>query len=249
MKQRRLHNACLHTAGVVEGLEVEATHEGTEIIVRPGYAIDGDGRDLYLVEPIEQQVDVGAYESPVAVYVVIRYGEQPVDTRTHPNHPEYSGHAFIQEKPIVEITTEVPDNARCIELARIDLDRNATRVQDAVDPDEPGSNQIDRRYVQMAGAVQGTIRLRGLAKVAGKGTIKVAPDSELINTHIDTVPVEEGHRVYLANAYPVAEGSREVRISWHIGSQFKQGSIEYRLYFKNYSNETVQVEFVVYRVD
>ena len=59
MEKRRYHNKYLHTPGVVfgclEDLNVTITGEGTALTIAPGYAIDGEGRDLFLPEPKEQK--------------------------------------------------------------------------------------------------------------------------------------------------------------------------------------------------
>src|SRR5439155_429829 len=46
---RRLHNNTQHTWGIVRGLDI-AKEEGETVVVRPGLAIDGYGRELRLTE-------------------------------------------------------------------------------------------------------------------------------------------------------------------------------------------------------
>ena len=54
-----LHNAWLHGSGVVWGLDVEIRPEANEVVVSPGLAIDGHGRELSVSEPM--CVDLGAW--------------------------------------------------------------------------------------------------------------------------------------------------------------------------------------------
>jgi hypothetical protein len=54
-----LHNAWLHGTGVVWGLDVEIRPEANEVVVMPGLAIDGRGRELSVSEPM--CVDLGAW--------------------------------------------------------------------------------------------------------------------------------------------------------------------------------------------
>lgn len=48
------HNRMLHGYGVVVGLEVgvEENERGTQVIVTPGYALDGWGREIVVTEPL-----------------------------------------------------------------------------------------------------------------------------------------------------------------------------------------------------
>ena len=54
-----LHNAWLHGSGVVWGLDVEIRPEANEVVVTPGLAIDGHGRELSVSELM--CVDLGAW--------------------------------------------------------------------------------------------------------------------------------------------------------------------------------------------
>ncbi len=55
----RLHNAWLHRAGAVWGLGVAVETERSEILVTPGLALDGQGRELHL--EAEACLNVGAW--------------------------------------------------------------------------------------------------------------------------------------------------------------------------------------------
>lgn len=55
----RLHNAWLHRAGIVWGLDVDADEAKRELRVGPGFAVDPTGRELHL--DVRCCVDIGAW--------------------------------------------------------------------------------------------------------------------------------------------------------------------------------------------
>ena len=69
----------------------------------------------------------------------------------------YKGHRRILEGCKVEISQTAPDIREEVELARILLDKNATRIRDARDPNEPKANEIDLRFVPHAGVAGSSI--------------------------------------------------------------------------------------------
>lgn len=254
LEKRKVHNRFLHTPGVVHGcldnLSISASEDGGSIFIAPGYAIDGAGFDLYVPRPDKLSINPQNYDPPATVYVVIRYGEEEVDPRPHPSNPEYSGHAFIKERPELEITKNKPDNHYAIELARIRLSENATRVKDAEDENKPGLNDIDMRFVKKAGATMRPVGLEDLGEIIRDEKIRVVPSTEIIPSEEDTnVLIEKiktggAHRFYLVSAYP----EEEARVMWRIESSFTNDAVEYRLYFKNFSKSAANVYYQVYRL-
>src|SRR5262245_3437386 len=83
--KRRLHNKFLHTPGIVPDclneLRVIAMEGGTSLRIEPGYAIDGEGRDLYLPLAVDVPLTLRDYNPPRKIYAVIRYAEQETDWR------------------------------------------------------------------------------------------------------------------------------------------------------------------------
>ena len=254
IEKRKIHNRFLHIPGIVYGcldnLNVIATEDGTALYIGPGYAIDGEGRDLYLPKPDKVSINPQDYIHPATVYVVISDGQEKIDLRPNAANPEYSGHAFIKEWPKVEITIDLPDNRHVIELARIRLSKGATRVKDSEDPDKPGSNQIDLRYIKRAGATTRPVKLEDIGEIVKEGEISVVPSSEAIPLKEDTsVPIEKimgenAPRFYLVNVYPLEEG----RVSWHIESVFSKDTVQYRLLIKNLHTKAIKVKFRVYKL-
>jgi len=143
MEKQRFHNKYLHTPGVVfnclEGMRVSVSEKGTSIIVAPGYAIDGEGRDLYVPEAREVLIpDLQSFNPPTTIYIAIRYTENVGDRREDTTNPMYSGYACVTEDTIIEITGEKPDNYLSIELGRVRLSENAGRIRNPGAPGEPG---------------------------------------------------------------------------------------------------------------
>jgi len=259
--KRRLHNISLHTPGVIqgyrEGLKVWAGPDGREINIGPGCAIDGRGRELYLEDTETKPIDPQGYRPPKTVYVVIRYGEKEVDPRESHADPESTKYAFWKEKTEAYITETEPDNREVIELARIVLSEGATKVSEPEDSHNPTPNEIDRRYVKRAGA-RGRMRLADISEEVGvEREMKVAVSEDAVpsendpNVQIEKIDGEDRERFYLVNAYPVGPAPKDdepVRISWRVESGFDGDAVEYRLYFKNFSSESVKVAYRVLRL-
>ncbi len=156
LEKRRLHNRGLHTPGVISGerdeLQVEAAG-GLNIRVMPGAALDGAGNEIYLGVPRTLTVKPGDYDLPRLVYVAMSYREEESGYVENVDTPEFSGNTRISEIPRLELTTEVPDNMVKIELARVDIQTGVTVISAPLDPQNPGGNEIDTRFVRKAGAV------------------------------------------------------------------------------------------------
>jgi len=249
IEKRRLHNKSLHIPGVVPG-ELKVTPAGRfSLYIAPGYGIDGEGHDLFLAEPKQLNIRISDYTLPQTVYITISYDEQKIDKRENVANPTLSGYAFIEEEPKVEVSTREPGNFLILELARIELAKGVKEIKDAEDPLNPKRNEIDLRNVREAGVVKGPTRLRDLGKVKREGEIRVAkskkktPDREDTSVFLESLPIENAHRYYLVSAYPVTQ---DTAISWRIESNFSDNQIEYRLFFKNFSNVAAKVSYKVY---
>ena len=154
--KRRLHNRLLHAPGVVFGfsgdLKVVARARGDlSVEIQPGYSIDGQGRDLMLWDAEIKTLVLEEYKLPQTIYIVLRYYEQETDFIAYKENAAYKGHRRVLESCKVEISQTAPDIREEIELGRILLDRNATRIRDAREPSDPKANEIDLRYVPRAG--------------------------------------------------------------------------------------------------
>jgi hypothetical protein len=249
IERRKLHNRYLHTPGIVPGclseLKVTASDNGKSLTIESGYAIDGQGRDLFLPGAEKIRIVPKDYKLPGTVYIVIRYSEELEGKRDDKANPEYSGYAYVREKAIIEIAAEEPAGHQAIELARISLSKEALAVSDPKDPRNPGPNDVDRRYIKKAGAGTGSLKLDDIGKVVASGEINLppgqTPEPGNPGVRIDLIKGADRQRFYMASVYPSDGG----RIQWRIESFARDGSIEYWLFFTNF--EAVQVK-AFYRV-
>jgi hypothetical protein len=167
--KRRLHNRMLHAPGVVVGhagdLRVVARARGDlSLEILPGYAIDGQGNDLMLSDAVIKNINPEEYRLPQTIYVVARFFEELTDFIAYKENLEYKGHRRVLEGVRVELSQTEPDLQREVELARVYLEKGATRIRDARDPADPRANEIDMRFVPRAGiagaALPPTMRMR-----------------------------------------------------------------------------------------
>lgn len=87
IERHRLHNRCLHGAGVVCGLEVMVDAAHNRIQVSPGLALDCLGREILL--PETSLVSRPALQS--VLYLCIRYAERGVEPVPAPGGPAQAG--------------------------------------------------------------------------------------------------------------------------------------------------------------
>lgn len=156
IQKRKLHNRRLHSPGIIggEGQDLGVAAMGTmDVTILAGAALDDQGNEIYLTEARVLTIDPSAYTLPGTIYIRAVYSERNSHFVQNMETPQYSGHTRISEEPLIELTTQRPDNLTAIELARIHLQAGVTQISDPVDPLNPGGNEIDRRYVVYAGSV------------------------------------------------------------------------------------------------
>ncbi len=194
LEKRKLHNRLLHSPGVVAGhageLKVMARARGDlSIEIQPGYAIDGQGHDLMLWETQIKTIVPEEYKLPQQLYVVLRFVEELSDFIAYKENLEYKGHRRVLEGCKVEISQTQPDVRQEVELARILLEKNATRVRDARDANDPRPNEIDLRFVPRAGVagsfLDPTTRLRvdTMLRSLRRGLFQLARDGKVLSAH------------------------------------------------------------------
>jgi hypothetical protein len=194
LEKRKLHNRLCHAPGVVPGhageLRVTARARGDlSFEVQPGYAIDGQGNDLVLWETQIKTIVPEEYKLPQTLYVVLRFVEELSDFIAYKENLEYKGHRRVLESCKVEISQTMPDVRQEIELARILVEKNATRLRDARDPNDPRANEIDLRYVPRAG-VSGSFldsttkqRIHTVLQSVRKAFFHMARDGKVLTAH------------------------------------------------------------------
>jgi hypothetical protein len=265
-EKRRLHNKYFHPSGVIveclNGLAVTATQGGSVLHVEPGMAVDGEGRELYVPQPVDLTLNVQDFRSKT-IYVVIVYKDEPIDFRANALSPDYAGHAFIEELPTVTITTDLPDNNTKLELARVKLSSDATAITNPKNPSRPAENEVNTTYVKKARGAR--VRLEDMAEVVKEGDVGVsgrpttggADPGMPVTIPIESVTPSREQRCYVASVSLVELKSDrslldQVKqphgLSWQIQAQWtKDNKINYQLQLFNSSPVDVLVMYKVYR--
>lgn len=103
--RRRRHNRLLHTPGVAEGLDVEGSAGSTTLLVKPGTAIDPDGRDIVLLQQktLNLRSDADKIDE-IEIYIL--YGETETDSRVEGG---VEGNTRMEEIPAFEQRRISPD--------------------------------------------------------------------------------------------------------------------------------------------
>jgi len=118
---RRLHNRAVHGWGVVEGLEVHKKSE-RGIVVEPGIAIDGQGREIVLSATVIR--DLSSFDRDSHTYITIAYDEgwDEGDRYASGGIDDYTR---VTESPqISERKHEPAKDGSAITLARVHLNEN-----------------------------------------------------------------------------------------------------------------------------
>lgn len=118
VEMRRRHNRLFHSWGVAEGLEVQ--HKGErEITITPGIAIDGEGREVVLLNPAHR--DLSSLSRDSHIYVTVGYREQ-WDESDHHTAGGVEGYTRVTEAPEVsEKKNQPPADGSVVTLAKVHL--------------------------------------------------------------------------------------------------------------------------------
>lgn len=123
-RQRR-HNRDLHTPGIAEGLDVEAAEGATQAVVRPGTALDGEGRQIVLSDSKTLPLNAPELQGKT-LFVVISYHDEPTDVATV-GKPEATR---IYEIPDIRAfpvdAPDLPSDRTHIRLARLTISDTGT---------------------------------------------------------------------------------------------------------------------------
>lgn len=119
---RRRHNRVNHSWGVAKGLDVTKTKD-KEVAISKGTAIDKDGQEIVLLEPLP--VDLTAFGSNTDVYLSISY-QEVFDEADHYTSGGIDNYTRTTERPKLESSSDAPDplpgDGSFITLARVHLD-------------------------------------------------------------------------------------------------------------------------------
>ncbi len=157
-EKRKLHNRMMHGPGIVPhalgGLRVSGRGRGELAVeVQSGYAVDGSGHDIFLWEPEIKQLNPADFKLPTTAYLVVRYIEEFSDFISYKENLDFKGHRRVTESAKVEWIITEPDLHAEVELARVNLTKDVKRIVDAKDPFNPQANELDLRFVPVAGIV------------------------------------------------------------------------------------------------
>src|SRR5690348_153236 len=194
LEKRKLHNRLCHAPGVVQqyGGELKCIARARGDLsfeVQHGYAIDGEGHDLVLWDTAIKTIVPEEYKLPAVLYIVVRFAEELTDFIAYKENLEYKGHRRVMESAKVEISQTPPDVKQEVEVARILLEKGATRIRDARDANDPRPNEIDLRFVPHAGLAGSffdpVMRARITAVLAGmrKAFLHLARDGKVVTAH------------------------------------------------------------------
>ena len=116
LEMRRRATRLLHTFGIAEGLEVQRTGN-RQVTVKPGVAIDRDGREIVVETDQVVSLDTPAFLAATTIFLTIAYQEAPSDPATATGTP---GNTRITETPLIQAATTAPvTDGTVIRLAEI----------------------------------------------------------------------------------------------------------------------------------
>jgi len=114
-KMMWLHNRCFFGSGIVKGLGVALDPDdgqcGSTVTVSPGCAIDCEGRQLRVCQPLRCTLQA----SGTSVFLVVRYSEQMIDPQPAPDGKQEF--TRIKEGVAVDLTEKPPVDG--VALARL----------------------------------------------------------------------------------------------------------------------------------
>ncbi len=149
--QMRLHLLALHGIGIVQGLEVIANQTpDTNVIVRPGLAIDTEGRMLLLSEA--KLVPITPAANLSNVFIVLEFSERVTQTQTVTEGGKPQA-ARVLEECQVRATVEVTPGA--LELARIAVEPGAKQLRPANPNKQATVNEINLSGRRMSNITSG----------------------------------------------------------------------------------------------
>jgi hypothetical protein len=244
---RWLHNLLFHGPGILrgyrDGLAVTVNDRGNEVTVGTGLAIDPLGREILLGQASTHPISRTEYDLPNPLYITLRYETRKTDYRENLGNRDYSGNAFTEEFGTVAVGTTEPAKDS-LELARIFLTKNGTRVRPAADPAAPGPDEIDTTRRLYTGIARSVFRLDDYAEVVALGEATV-PGKDTARIKIDEVAEGDRSRVFSVSVHPKATA----RIRWYQEAVADQrGATQYVLVLENREGTDAVVRYKVYRL-
>lgn len=141
-RHRFLHNMIIHRPGIVYGLEVLVRQDRT-LLVAPGAAVDAEGRVIVLQEPVTFDMDEKGQ-----FFITLSYKQPYIEQSAITVGGGEKYYAFLEGRE-VRNTKDVPGSDQ-IELARVYRTNPTKPVQNAVNPFDPGSDEINQLHRRLA---------------------------------------------------------------------------------------------------
>lgn len=137
LEKHRLHNRLFHGSGVVSGLEV-AQAGGTKVLVQPGVALDGLGREI--VVPEARRIDAahptddhgepaGPRVTNGSVGLLLRHREVGVEPRPLPSDGELVPGRIAETYVLIVAVDRPADPNEEVPLAKIRVLRAAIEIR------------------------------------------------------------------------------------------------------------------------
>ena len=147
VQKRRLHNAFMHGMGIMNGEEemrVYAEQEPSlKVEITKGYGTDVLGRMVMIPETDSTTFELEKFQLPATLYLKVVYQEMASDRVR-------MGDGRIENKYFREtyrfIVSDRPADDKQLELCRVAVTKDCTAITNAIDPMNPGPNEIDMRY-------------------------------------------------------------------------------------------------------
>ncbi len=101
---RWLHNRSLHNWGIAFGYAVSGKRKARSVHLEPGYAIDCEGRELILAEPIDLAIPpvAGGGDGPATFYLTVSYvADRDLAAETRDGTCDTSGAVRRPERPLL----------------------------------------------------------------------------------------------------------------------------------------------------
>jgi hypothetical protein len=129
IRKRHLHNRALHGSGVVTGLAVTVATASGAIVIEAGLALDRQGRELELRDPVA--LEIGAPDG--SCYVIMEYTERETDPVILPADTTQTVASRVEEGIVILVSAdEVADDG--IALARLVSDSDGWKIDEAFAP-------------------------------------------------------------------------------------------------------------------
>jgi len=141
------HTLSMHGWGIVTGLEVDATNPADRAVwIRPGVAIDPEGRMIIVAQPFRYQITT---QAAGLMYLVLMFREIPTQPAISIEDGSEKPSRLLEAYAIYE-RDRLPDQPH-VELGRVSLTDGKKPLKDAADQTAPQGDEIDTRYREQAG--------------------------------------------------------------------------------------------------